>query len=280
MSNNLTQRKLTEPEHLFAKAVKSLDPTKLDAIRSTPKPKDLEACVEEIAKLPDRVLSSLLGILLPTGPELELLEKYRTEYRYESLWLRHLVLSEELDSRCLKAPTCLRQPQAEMSNAYLILATAVHSRSGFFQALFDHPYELWYWCCYCECQLALTQSGLISSLQEGIPKADVMPKTNWRSFRPQIRKALWECKLTLSDVEETDWSNQMGSLLILEGQAIASKVKSSDKFYKNTWYHFCRVYKEVTQTIREGKYHASYLTPDGQIKVTTKHAKIGKSAVN
>lgn len=119
--------------------------------------------LEEVVGFMENLFDEQLpkGILFESPSEQKLIKTYRHFYKGMRVWLDHLILKQQLHRDAILTDWRFYQPHAEISAAYLDLATGVHPRSLLAGSHFDSPLHMWGSLMVHDCQQAIALSGLM-----------------------------------------------------------------------------------------------------------------------
>ncbi len=213
--------------------------------------------VYQIANLP------LLRSVSLESPEQEgLVKEARDSYQALSLWLRNILLAEDLSPEAYQGIGRYYQPYAELWAARLDLAIAVHrSTSNLAIKSYSSPAVLWY-----EWLSELAQQELDDRGITGKPRIVIKAEqySNISEFC-----SLWEEKALKP--EDFDEIRSLGGLIFAEAQVLADDTR----FYHRYLLPFIRVWRRTSRQVRRCKYlQGVCMRPDGTSFSTAKGRKL------
>ncbi len=216
--------------------------------------------VYQLAELPPQ-----LPIMLETDEQQAFLSINGEIWRGMSLWLRHLLLGENLAEEAYVTSMIYHQPRAELMAAEFRLAVGVYPRSGHpIIRSFKSPAELWF-CCQVQLSYGLLEhKGLLEP-----------PKIKGKTERLNSTRRFIDL---LESYKFTDWEDERATsqscqlILATEAQDIA-KVDANFDF---TYYKpFLRQFKRNVNSEKNNKQlQNTYLLSSGEIFRTGKDKKL------
>lgn len=210
-------------------------------------------------------LPLLPQILLTTKNEQQIWVASRWMYSGASLWLRNILLGEQLLPKAYESKQFLySQTFADILAANFRLATAVYPRTCSTALLeFPSPAALWFHCCWTRSEQSLANTGLTG-------RAVLIGKREHYESSLKLCSNLESLSLELKSIPTADENPEL--LLLIEAQKIA---RANDNFYLDHLLPYLRTFRRTAKKIKECKeLQLYYLLPDGTIFVTGKDKKL------
>ena len=219
----------------------------------------LSECVYFIGSLPQRP-----SVLLETLEEMALLQAETESWAAISLWLRSIMLGEEIKPEAYIGDALYQMHYANWLKALFDLITALHSRSGNVDIRsFTKPSLLWYHCVCAASRRDLENTGIT-----GLPTAIIPKRENYKAVTQlctNLEKLRWQSDHSYSFEE---WPE---AIILIEAQLLA---KDDVWFRHNSFRAFTKRWRAIAKDVKECQYLQGSCLFEREMFTTGKHRKL------